>query len=61
MPNLTAKELGFIEDHLSEEQVLIKKYQAAAKTTNDTSIKAKYESIANRHQQHYNCLLSHLS
>ena len=61
MPNLTAKELGFIEDQLSFESVLIKKYQAQAKQTNDTTIKSKCESIANKHQQHYNCLLSHLS
>ena len=61
MANLTSKELGFIEDQLSAEMVLIKKYQSMSGQTNDTVIKQKCDSIANKHQQHFNCLLGHLN
>jgi len=59
--NLTSKELTRIEDQLSLESVLIKKYQQLSSMTNDQVIKQKCDSIASRHQQHYNCLLGHLS
>ena len=61
MANLTSRELSYIEDHLSMENVLIKKYQAMSEQTNDTVIKEKCDSIANKHQQHFNCLLGHLN
>ena len=50
MSNLTAKELAAIEDQLSNEQVLIKKYQLYAQASVDPQIKTKCEQIASKHQ-----------
>lgn len=57
---LTSKELSWIEDQLTLEQLLIKKYRTAAETTTDTAIAGKMRSIAERHEQHYKTLLNHL-
>ena len=61
MPNLTSKDLSAIEDQLSKEQLLVKKYKCYACMTNDPQIKASCEQIASKHLDHYNRLLSHLS
>ncbi len=61
MSNLTAKELTAIEDQLSSEQVLIKKYQLYAQASLDPQIKTKCEQIAAKHQNHYDRLLNQLS
>lgn len=61
MSNLTSKELSAIEDQLSNEQVLIKKYQLYAQVSSDPQIKTKCEQIASKHQSHYNRLLNHLN
>lgn len=61
MANLTAKELSAIEDTLSVEQNLIKKYNMYAQTSTDACIKNKCQQIAGKHQAHYDTLLSHLS
>ena len=61
MANLTSKELTAIEDQLSMEQLLIKKYKSCAGMTNDPQIKQKCEQIASRHQEHYQKLLGHLN
>jgi rubrerythrin len=61
MPNITSKELMALEDQLSAEQVLVKKYQGYASMITDPALKSKYEQIATKHQQHYQKLLSHLS
>ena len=60
MANLTAKELTALEELLGAEQVLIKKYHTMANNCNDNGIKTRYESIATRHQQHFNTLMTHL-
>lgn len=61
MANLTSKELTAIEDQLGIEQNLIKKYNMYATTSGDGQIKTKCEQIVQRHQNHYNTLLGHLS
>lgn len=61
MSNLTAKELTAIEDQLSSEQVLIKKYQLYAQASLDPQIKTKCEQIAAKHQNHYDRLLNQLN
>lgn len=61
MPNLTSKELTAIEDQLSQEQLLIKKYRVYAQACTDPQIKAKCEEIANKHQNHYSRLLNTLN
>ena len=61
MPNLTAKELTAIEDQLSIEQLLIKKYRMYSAVSSDPQIKTKCEQIAARHQTHNDKLLAHLN
>ena len=60
MPNISSKELTALEDQLGFEQVLVKKYRTIANTSNDQVIKSKCEEIANKHQEHYNKLLTFL-
>jgi len=60
MPNLTTKELTALEEALGAEQVLIKKYRTMASQSAEAGIKSRLESIAARHQQHYDTLVSHL-
>ena len=50
MANLTSKELSAIEDQLSAEQCLIKKYKLYAQNASDPQIKTKCEQIAAKHQ-----------
>ena len=61
MANLTSKELTAIEDQLSMEQLMIKKYKSFATMSTDPQIRSKYEQIAARHQDHYTKLLGHLN
>ena len=60
MTNLSTKELAGIEDQLSSESTVIKKFKDYATTCKDPALKSKYEQIASRHQQHYNKLLTYL-
>lgn len=60
MNNLTTKELSALEDQLSLEEVIIKKYNNYASICGDPQLKNKCEQIALRHQAHYNSLLSYL-
>lgn len=61
MANLTAKELSALEDQLSMEQLLVKKYKMVASMATDQEIKTKCDQIANKHQEHFNRLMSHLN
>ena len=58
MANLTTKELSGIEDQLSCEKTLICKCQFYAQNTQDTALKNKFEEMAQKHQQHYDLLVS---
>ncbi len=60
MANLTTKELTALEEQLGSEQVLIKKYRTMANQCTDAGIKSHLETIAGRHQQHYDTLVNHL-
>jgi rubrerythrin len=60
MSNLTTRELTAIEDQLSVEQTLIKKYQMYAQQCTDPQIRTKCQQIAAKHQNHYNRLINHL-
>lgn len=61
MANLTTKELSAIEDQLSTEQTLVKKYQLYAQSSSDPQLKAKCEQIAAKHQSHFDRLISQLN
>lgn len=54
MGTLSEKELSMINDALSEEDLLVKKYQLLASQTRDQEISSKFEQVAQRHQQHFN-------
>lgn len=58
---LTSKELSAIQDQLSMEQVLIKKYKMYAHACTDQQLKTKCEQIAAQHQNHYATLLNQLN
>jgi len=60
MASLTSKELTALEDQLSMEQNIISKYKMYSQTAIDSVIKDKCECIANKHQMHYDTLISQL-
>ena len=60
MASLTSKELTALEDHLAMEQNIISKYKMYSQTATDSEIKDKCGCIANKHQKHYDTLISQL-
>jgi len=60
MASLTSKELTALEDQLTMEQNVISKFKMYSHTAVDSEIKDKCNCIANKHQQHYNNLISQL-
>ena len=61
MANLTEKELSGLEDQLSMEQNLIKKYQTYAAMSNDPQITRQCQQIAGKHQSHFDTLKNFLN
>lgn len=61
MSNLSEKELSAINELLCEEELLVKKFQMFSQQTSDVEIKKEFESIANKHQGHFNKLYSQLN
>ena len=60
MVQLSEKELSVLQDLLSDEELLVKKFQMLAKQAEDTEVKQKFESISTQHQGHFNALYAHL-
>jgi len=60
MASLTSKELTALEDQLAMEQNIISKYKMYSHTAVDSEIKDKCNCIANKHQKHYDTLVSQL-
>ncbi len=60
MGNLTKEEIHEMERMLHFESVLIKKYASLSNTCTDPQIRAKFEQISARHQDHLNRLLNYL-
>lgn len=60
MSNLSEKELSALGDLLSFEELLVKKYNKLAETATDQAIKQKMQSIAQKHQEHFDKLYSQL-
>lgn len=56
MAIITTKELSSLDDELSKEQNVIAKFKNYAETTSDTKLKNQYESIAQKHQTHFDAL-----
>ena len=60
MISLTSKELSALEDQMTHEQTLVKKYQAMACLCNDEKMQQDLNNYAAKHQQHFNTLLTFL-
>ncbi len=60
MVQLSEKELSALNDLLTDEELLTKKFKMLASLTEDTEIKQKFERIAEQHQGHFNTLYAHL-
>ncbi len=61
MATLSAKELSAIEDQLTMEQIMVKKYQMYSQSCTDPQLKTKCEQIAAKHQNHYCRLMDQLN
>ncbi len=61
MSKLTEKELSSLNALLSEEELLVKKFNNLAEQATDQAVKSELKDIATRHQSHFNKLYSHLS
>ena len=60
MANLTTKELTALDDIMGVEQTLVKKYRAMASLCTDEQTRQQFQSIADKHLQHYNTLRTFL-
>lgn len=60
MATLTTKELAALEDQLTTEQNVISKFRMYAQMSVDSDIKNKWECMADKHQNHYDTLITHL-
>jgi ferritin len=60
LANLTSKELSALEDQLSQEQLMAKKYQAMSGMCQNQQIRQCLTDHANTHQQHFNALMTFL-
>ncbi len=60
MSQISEKELMAINELLSEEELLIKKFQMLSQHTDDKEIQQKFDEISQKHQGHYNTLYSQL-
>lgn len=60
MAQLTTKELTALDEQLNQELVYVKKYRTMSSQCTDPQLKQQLESIATRHQNHYNTLINHL-
>lgn len=61
MSQLSEKELSTIKDLLSEEELLVKKFQMLAEHAEETGLKSKMQDISKKHQGHFNELYQKLS
>lgn len=61
MSQLSEKELSALNDCLSEEELLVKKFQMLANHATDANVRSEMEEISKRHQAHFNKLYNHLS
>lgn len=61
MAQLSEKELSSIKDLLSEEELLVKKFQMLAGHATQPEVKEKMLQISKKHQNHLNDLYAKLS
>lgn len=61
MATLTSSEISTLDENLNDEQVLIKKYASLSASCTDPQLKAKFEQISARHQDHFNRMTKFLA
>ena len=61
MNQISEKELSALNDLLSGEELLIKKFQVLADNCGDAEMRAKFTEISNEHKEHFRSLYSQLS
>ena len=61
MTKLSERELSALKDLLSEEDLLVKKFQMLSEHAETMELKSKMMDISNMHQGHFNELYSKLS
>lgn len=61
MKQLSEKELSLLNDALSEEELLVKKFQMLAEHSTDSEVRSAFQEISNKHQGHFNELYQQLS
>ena len=61
MTQLTGKELSALQDLLTDEELLVKKFKMLARHAETEELKNKMEDIAQKHQGHFNELYQKLS
>ena len=61
MAQLSEKELASIQELLSDEDLLVKKFKMLAEHAENEQVKSKMLEISDKHQKHVNELYSHLS
>ena len=60
MNQLSEKELSAINDMLSGEELLVKKFQMLSEHSQDREVKSKFMEISNKHQEHFNSMYEQL-
>ena len=60
MGQLSEKELSALNDLLTDEELLTKKFKMLASLAEDAEVKQKYEQISQQHQGHFNTLYAFL-
>ena len=58
---ISEKELSALNELLSEEELLIKKFQMLAQHSTDEEVKEKFTAISNEHKEHFRSLYSQLN
>ena len=61
MSQLTEKELASIQELLSDEDLLVKKFKMLAEHATDEKVKEKMLEISDKHQEHFNEIYAKLS
>lgn len=61
MAHLSEKELSFVKDLLTEEDLLVKKFKMLADQSENAEVKEEMMKISNKHQEHFNKLYAKLS
>lgn len=60
MADLSEKELSSIQDILSQEDLLIKKFKNLSDQCQDEEMKDKLMNISDQHQKHFNSIYAQL-